>query len=82
MDQNINEENTINNRSVEKETLESIKVQNKIKKDDIEKRKKSRKKWKLASLIIILVLFISFLEVLFLFQYQILFPLLFLYFVF
>lgn len=43
MDQNINEENTINNRSVEKETLESIKVQNKIKKDDIEKRKKSRK---------------------------------------
>ena len=60
MDQNINEENTINNRSVEKETLESIKVQNKIKKDDIEKRKKSRKKWKLASLLIILVLFIYF----------------------
>lgn len=60
MDQNINEENTINNRSVEKETLESIKVQNKIKKDDIEKRKKSRKKWKLASLLIILVSFIYF----------------------
>ncbi|HEO2500463.1 TPA: hypothetical protein VAP67_001899 [Streptococcus agalactiae] len=60
MDQNINEENTINNRSVEKETLESIKVQNKIKKDDIEKRKKSRKKCKLASLLIILVLFIYF----------------------